>query len=214
MPPSLVRSMSIDKLPPRSLNKCTGTIPLYVGLGHDMGSMTRPGHSGVVRLGRLLMRDQWNTKLYGELENFHLKHQQSPGDGNDDNRRHGGSVVVHKNRKSGLWGGTGPLEELLTNRGITTLFFAGVNTDQWVINLFSTVPNTECDASHLRCVSSTLSDASVKGYDCIVLEDACGTTSPQHFTDVVISNTENMWGFVSSSEKLADSKEERPHQRE
>src|SRR5258708_1162279 len=61
MPPSLFRSMSIDKLPPRSLNRSTGTIPLYTGLGHDMGSMTRPGHSGVVRLGRLLMRDQWNT---------------------------------------------------------------------------------------------------------------------------------------------------------
>ncbi len=133
MPPSLFRSMSIDKLPPRSLNRSTGTIPLYTGLGHDMGSMTRPGHSGVVRLGRLLMRDQWNTRLYGELETVHLRLQQSPesiNDGNDDNRQHGRSVVIHKNRKSGLWGGTGPLEEFITNRGITTLFFSGVNTDQ------------------------------------------------------------------------------------
>lgn len=43
------------------------------------------------------------------------------------------AFVVHKNRLSGLWGQTTPLEELLHSRGISTLLFSGVNTDQYVI---------------------------------------------------------------------------------
>lgn len=43
------------------------------------------------------------------------------------------AFVVHKNRLSGLWGQTTPLEELLHSRGIKTLLFSGVNTDQYVI---------------------------------------------------------------------------------
>ena len=38
-------------------------------------------------------------------------------------------IRIHKNRLSGFWGGTAS-EELLSARGITTLLFAGENTDQ------------------------------------------------------------------------------------
>ncbi|KAF8342010.1 uncharacterized protein EI90DRAFT_3031852 [Cantharellus anzutake] len=82
---------------------------------------------------------------------------------------------------SGLWGAGGPLEEFLTNRGITTLFFA-----------------------------ATLSDAHSKGFDCILLTDVCGTASAQNSIDATISNTEQMWGFISSTEKLIGSKEAQP----
>lgn len=40
------------------------------------------------------------------------------------------AFLVFKNRLSGLWGQTTPMEELLNDRGIKTLLFAGINTDQ------------------------------------------------------------------------------------
>lgn len=68
--------------------------------------------------------------------------------------------------------------------GITSLLFAGVNTDQ--------------------CVSGSLEDAFSKGYDCILIKDACGTTSPKAATECIEFNCARTWGFVADCEGLKD----------
>jgi nicotinamidase-related amidase len=68
-------------------------------------------------------------------------------------------VWLHKNRMSGMWGASTMCEEFLKKEGIRTLLFTGVNTDQ--------------------CVGGTYQDCFSKGYDCVLLSDGCGTTSPE-----------------------------------
>lgn len=89
---------------------------------------------------------------------------------------------IYKNRMSGLWGSHSDCSLYLEKEGIRTLLFAGVNTDQ--------------------CVGGTLQDAFTKGWDCIMLSDACGTTSPSFGQDCVEYNTAKTWGFVIDSEIL------------
>ena len=72
----------------------------------------------------------------------------------------GTDVWVHKNRMSALWGAGTELEMFLEKEGIRTLLLTGVNTDQ--------------------CVGGTLQDAFSKGYDCVLLGDGAGTSSPAH----------------------------------
>ncbi|KAF5683074.1 Isochorismatase hydrolase [Fusarium denticulatum] len=90
---------------------------------------------------------------------------------------------INKNRLSGFWGGTG-IEEALQNRGIRTLLFSGENTDQ--------------------CVAGTIRDAYTKGWDCLMLSDACATTSPDFAKKCTEYNCEGGWGFVLSCKDLAD----------
>jgi nicotinamidase-related amidase len=67
-----------------------------------------------------------------------------------------------KNRMSGMWSKDQPLRKLLSGESsagkLRTLFFAGVNTDQ--------------------CVQGTLTDAYNAGWDCVMIEDCCGTLTP------------------------------------
>jgi nicotinamidase-related amidase len=48
-----------------------------------------------------------------------------------------------------------------------------------------------------------MSDAFSKGFDCIMLTDVCGTSSPEYMTDAVIRSVERCWGFVTDSDELA-----------
>ncbi|KAH0556254.1 hypothetical protein GP486_005819 [Trichoglossum hirsutum] len=91
-------------------------------------------------------------------------------------------ILIHKNRLSGFWGGTAS-EEILTSRGIRTLLFAGANTDQ--------------------CVGGSLQDAFTKGWDCLLLDDGCATTSPDFAKRCIEFNCEEGWGFVLSCKDLA-----------
>jgi len=68
---------------------------------------------------------------------------------------------------------------VLRRRGITALMFAGINID--------------------RCVFSTLQDANFLGYDCLLVEDACATVSPQFVTDAVLYLVRLLHGAVASS---------------
>jgi nicotinamidase-related amidase len=86
-------------------------------------------------------------------------------------------ILVHKHRLSGFW--DNELDSLLRARGITTLMFAGINID--------------------RCVFSTLQDANFLGYDCLLVEDACATVSPQFVTDAVLYLVRLLHGAVASS---------------
>ncbi len=90
-------------------------------------------------------------------------------------------ITVHKHRLSGFW--DNELDSILRLRGVTTLFFAGVNTD--------------------RCVFSTLQDAGFLGYDCILLEDACSTPSPAYVSRAIHFIVRQLHGFTADSAALA-----------
>ncbi|PFH54449.1 hypothetical protein AMATHDRAFT_72251 [Amanita thiersii Skay4041] len=93
----------------------------------------------------------------------------------------GTDVWIHKNRMSGLWGYQTALDLYLKENGITTLLFGGVNSDQ--------------------CVSGTLVDAYFRGYDCILVKDINGTTSPGGY-DNVLYNASNSYGFATDTDRL------------
>ncbi len=66
-------------------------------------------------------------------------------------------VHCAKNRMSGLWSEEQPLWRYLKESGKKTLLFTGVNTDQ--------------------CVLGTLTNAYNAGWDCVMVEDCCATTT-------------------------------------
>lgn len=86
-------------------------------------------------------------------------------------------IRVTKYRYSGFW--DTELDSILRNLGVTTLLFAGVNADQ--------------------CVMSTLQDAMFLGYDCIMVDDCVGTTSPEYCLLATLYNVKLLYGFVTSS---------------
>lgn len=92
-------------------------------------------------------------------------------------------IWVYKNRLSGFWGGT-TIEEALHARGVRTLLFSGANTDQ--------------------CVGGSIQDAFTRGWDCIMLSDACATTSPDYTTKMIEYNTAGGWGFLLSTEQFVE----------
>jgi nicotinamidase-related amidase len=146
---------------------------VYVGLGGDCGKRV-DGKGGSVDAGGLLMRGAWNSGLYGELDDVYEEGRKL--DSKPD-------VWIHKNRMSGLWGGRTELEEFLEGEGLKTLLFTGVNTDQ--------------------CVGGTLQDAFSKGYDCVLLGDGAGTSSPAFAQDCMEYNAQKNWGFMASCEGFA-----------
>ncbi|OJW69132.1 MAG: isochorismatase [Sphingomonadales bacterium 63-6] len=93
----------------------------------------------------------------------------------------GDDILVDKYRMSGFW--DTPLDSILRNLGVTTLLFAGVNVDQ--------------------CVMCTLQDANFLGYDCILLDDCCATTSPEFCEQATLYNVRQCFGFVASSTALS-----------
>jgi nicotinamidase-related amidase len=103
MSPAIVRGFSMD-----TNFEGDREIP---GLQTNIGPITLDDGS-TVEGGTVLMRDQWNSKLYSALESL----------------AHSDDLRVWKNRLSGFWGGT-DVESVLKARGIRTLIFAGCNTD-------------------------------------------------------------------------------------
>jgi nicotinamidase-related amidase len=90
-------------------------------------------------------------------------------------------MLVYKHRLSGFW--DNELDSILRHRGITTLLFSGINTD--------------------RCVFTSLQDANFLGYDCVMVEDACATTSPDYVRDAVLYLVRRTHGVVSTISDLA-----------
>jgi nicotinamidase-related amidase len=92
-------------------------------------------------------------------------------------------ITVSKHRLSGFW--DNELDSILRQQHITTLLFAGINTD--------------------RCVFSTLQDAGFLGYDCVLLENACSTPSPAYVTRAIHFIVQQLHGFVASAATLQTS---------
>lgn len=142
------------------------------GLGAALGDVKLQDGT-VVNAGRMLMRDQWNTALHEPLEAAFKEGLKAKVP----------DVRFYKERLSGLWSHSNECQSFLAERGITTLLFTGVNTDQ--------------------CVLASLQDACNKSWDTILLKDGCGTTSPEYTKKMVEFNCEKSWGFVSSCEELS-----------
>jgi len=151
-----------------------------LGVGQSIGDVVLADGT-TVAAGRMLMRDEWNTALHDPLEApFRESQQMSLPD-----------ARFHKARLSGLWAGPTDCLEFLDGRGIRTLLFGGINTDQ--------------------CVLASIQDASNRGFDTVFLEDGCGTDSPDFASEMVAFNCRKSWGFVSSCESLARSTESMKH---
>ncbi|MDA7418299.1 cysteine hydrolase [Xenophilus arseniciresistens] len=112
--------------------------------------------------GPSLVQGEWGARRIDELE-------ADPAD-----------ITVHKHRLSGFW--DSELDSVLRHQGVSTLLFAGINTD--------------------RCVFTTLQDAAFLGYDCVLLEDACATSSPTYVSDGVLYLVRLLHGFVASAADL------------
>jgi len=102
-------------------------------------------------------------------------------------KAHVQSSDIHcaKNRMSGLWTSDQPLWKTLEKEGIKTLIFAGVNTDQ--------------------CVLGTLVDAYNAGWNCVLVDDCCGTTTVGG-REVSFHNIANSYGFVTDSKVVLAAK--------
>jgi len=96
--------------------------------------------------GRLLMRDEFNSALYGPLQ---AEYEAGKAKGTD--------VWIHKNRMSGLWGYQTALDLYLRENGIKTLFFAGVNADQCVLGTLADAYFRGYDCIILRDATATTS---------------------------------------------------------
>lgn len=92
-------------------------------------------------------------------------------------------VRVDKYRMSGFF--DTPLDAILRRLDVTTLLFGGVNADQ--------------------CVLATLTDAACLGYDCLLVEDATATTSPEYCLQATLYNTRQCFGFTTTTAALKTS---------
>ncbi|KAF2790020.1 Isochorismatase hydrolase [Melanomma pulvis-pyrius CBS 109.77] len=126
-----------------------------------------------IEAGRKMMRDTWNASLHEPLLSAY--HEGRKTDRPD--------VWIHKNKNSGLWNPTSACTDYLQTNGIRTLLFSGVNIDQ--------------------CVVGMLQDAHARGFDTIMLKDACATDSPWYAQMAAEYNLCRNWGFLSSCKALA-----------
>ena len=90
-------------------------------------------------------------------------------------------VRIEKVRMNGFIGTH--LDQVLRTQGIGTLYFAGVNVDQ--------------------CVATTMEEAYMRDYNCVLLEDACATSSPDYCKKSVVFNAKQCWGFSMTTEAFA-----------
>ena len=112
--------------------------------------------------GRALVPGDWGAQVVDEL----------PVDPRD--------LTVFKHRLSGF--ADNELDGVLRQQGVTTLLWAGINTD--------------------RCVFSSLQDAGFLGYDNLLLADACSTPSPAYVTRAIHFIVQQLHGFVVTSDVL------------
>lgn len=125
------------------------------GLGNEVAAKNE------IAAHALLGKDSWGARNIDAIE-------ERPED-----------IRVDKHRISGFW--DTPLDSILRNLGIKTLFFAGINSD--------------------HCVLGTLMDACFLGYDTVLIEDLTATSSPDFCHQAAIHNVRFCFGFTTT---LAD----------
>lgn len=140
-------------------------------VGEDMGDVAEEGDIPVPG-GRLLMRDQWNTSLHPPMQaSFDSSQRLQKPD-----------VRFHKAHISGFTSPNLPIVQFLRQKGIKSLLFSGVNTDQ--------------------CVLASLQDAAAMGFDAVLLRDGSATGSPEYARQMAEFNCRKSWGFVTTCDAL------------
>jgi len=86
-------------------------------------------------------------------------------------------TLVEKDRISGF-AGSSNLDSVLKSKRIKKLYFAGVTTDQ--------------------CVLTTMADANMLGYDCIMVKECCATNSPPYAEKAALYNAGECFGRLMS----------------
>ncbi|KIK68119.1 hypothetical protein GYMLUDRAFT_810917 [Collybiopsis luxurians FD-317 M1] len=167
MPPAFIQGFSSDDTSATSFGSEMGTVIVPQSDQSIAATSSTPGPNITIDAGRKLTRGSWNAQLWGDLFT-----EQTEGVAN------GTDFYFNKNRLSGMWGPSTPLQMWLQDNSITTLFLGGVNIDQ--------------------CVFGTLIDAYYKGYDVILLDDISATTSPLSATEMVNFNVA-LDGWVANS---------------
>ena len=140
--------------------------------GDELGEVTLDDGTKV-DAGRALFKGTWNAALHKPLAAAFNESQSLPLP----------DVLFHKNRNSGMCEAMTECTDYLTSKGIRTLLFTGMNTDQ--------------------CVLSTAFNAQMKGFDTILLNDGCVTDSPAFAQQGCEYNFARAWGFLSSYRALA-----------
>lgn len=141
--------------------------------GDELGEVTLEDGSKV-DAGRALFKGTWNAALHDPLAASFNESQKSPLP----------DVLFHKNRNSGMCEAMTECTDYLVNKGIRTLLFTGMNTDQ--------------------CVLATTFNAQMKGFDTILLNDGCVTDSPAFAQQGCEYQFAHIWGFLSSCKALAE----------
>ena len=140
------------------LNMAPNQLHIFNKTGKGLGLGDPLKHQGT----HVLQKDSWSAEVVEELE------------------PHSEDIRVDKYRMSGFW--DTPLDSILRNLDIRTIFFSGVNTDQ--------------------CVMCTLQDASFLGYGCVLVSDCCGTPTPDFCVQATLFNVKYVFGFVTDSNRL------------
>lgn len=90
-----------------------------------------------------------------------------------------GDLVVNKT-STGPFNSTG-LDQSLRNMGIASLVITGIATN--------------------ACVETTMRDAADRGYDCLLVEDACSTLHPAYH-EATLLNCEMIFGNVRTTDQI------------
>lgn len=89
-------------------------------------------------------------------------------------------IVIDKSRYGGFT--DNDFDGVLRNLDVHTLIFTGINID--------------------RCVFATLTEATFRGYDAILVEDAVATPSPAACTEAVHFLVDKLYGFRATSQSI------------
>lgn len=141
--------------------------------GDELGEVTL-GDGSKTDAGRALFKGTWNAALH---EPFARSFNESQNSSLPD-------VLFHKNRNSGMFETMTKCTDYLVSKGIRTLLFTGMNTDQ--------------------CVLATAFNAQMKGFDTVLLNDGCVTDSPAVAQQACEYQFGKIWGFMSSCKALAE----------
>lgn len=131
--------------------------PNVVDKGSACGAV--PGYGARIASGDVLVRGSWGAASHDAIS------------------RGNGDIEVAKHRLSGFR--DNELDQILRRRGVTVVFYTGVNLD--------------------RCVFATLMDGCFQGYDAVLVEDASTTVSPPHVSDAILYLVRLLYGFTTTT---------------
>jgi len=129
---------------------------------------------------RRLRRDAARIAAQGDTEHMHP--QTYDYQILDELRPRPGELVIPKNSIGAF--NSSPIDQLLRNMGITGLVIVGVITE--------------------GCVETTARDAADRGYDCILVEDACASDLGRETHEAALLSFARMFGEVRTTREVLE----------